>query len=239
MANGPDGEILSIVVPSYREGERLLEALDALRDVVPHADVVVAASGESAATRDAARSRGARWLDAPHPSRGDQLRRGAELARGGTLWFVHADTRLPPGAGEMIRAALAAPGVAGGAFRLRFDARHPVFEGLARMSALSWTASFLGDQAMFCRRDAYESAGGFAAVPLFEDVDLARRLARVGRLVRLGASVTTSARRFTRRGPVRQLATNAALLLAYHAGVDPARLARRYAPERPGPAAGA
>jgi hypothetical protein len=53
----------------------------------------------------------------------------------------------------------------------------------------------------------------------------------VGRLVRLPQSVTTSARRFDRHGPARQIARNALLMAAYRAGVPPARLHRWYSPD--------
>ncbi|MEO5988968.1 MAG: glycosyl transferase family 2, partial [Candidatus Eisenbacteria bacterium] len=87
-----------------------------------------------------------------------------------------------------------------------------------------------------CTRDAYDAVGGFRPEPLFEDVDMATRLARVGRLIRLRQAVTTSARRFKGNGAYRQLATNALLFAAYCAGVEPRRLSAIYQPnqgERP------
>ena len=82
-----------------------------------------------------------------------------------------------------LRAELARPRVAGGAFRLAFDAEHPALALLARMSSATWPLAFLGDQGFFCRRDDYDAIGGHRPWPLFEDVDLAERLARRGRLV--------------------------------------------------------
>ncbi len=229
------GDALSVVLPSFREGDRLIASVRAARAVLGDAQLVVSAHDEPAAVRDAARAEGATWVEVDEPNRGLQLRRGAEQAQGGTLAFLHADTRLPEDAAPLVRAAVATPGVAGGAFRLRFDTRHPVLDALARLSAVRWTTSFMGDQCLFCSREAYDAAGGFQTQPLFEDVDFARRLARVGRLVRLPGAVTTSARRFVERGPLRQAATNAALLAAFHAGVSCGRLASVYAARRPHP----
>ena len=216
--------MLSVIMPSWREGPRLLEAIRAVRIAVDAAQIVVVACEERGPVREAACAEGVVWIEAPRPCRGLQLALGGERAAGDALAFLHADTRLPFGAGKLIECALAKPGVAGGAFRLRFDLAHPVLDLLARLSALSIIPSFLGDQCIFCSRAAYRAAGGVRAVHLSEDVDFARRLARIGRLVRLPQEVTTSSRRFKRRGPLRQLLGNAALLLAYHAGVGTERL---------------
>lgn len=224
------GESLTVIMPSRREGPRLLEAIRAARMAIGEGELVIVACEESADTRDFARAEGVTWIDAPRANRGLQLKLGAERARGRQLVFLHADTRLPIDAGRLVREALSEEGVAGGAFRLRFDRTHPVLELLARMSGLTLSMAFLGDQCLFCTRSAYDSAGGFRALPLFEDVDLVGRLARIGKLVRVRQRVTTSARRFMRNGPFRQFATNAILLFAFHAGVSPARLSGLYEP---------
>jgi hypothetical protein len=62
-----------------------------------------------------------------------------------------------------------------------------------------------------------------------EDLELSRRLARVGRLAVLPATSTASARRFTEHGTLRLLVFMQWLKALYFAGVDPAELARRYA----------
>ena len=231
------GDALSVIIPSWREGPRLLESVRAARSAAGEAELVVAGAEEPDDVRAAVQALGVVWVDAPRPCRGLQLDLGAQRASRDRLVFLHADTRLPDGAARLIHDALAAPGVAGGAFRLRFDRAHPVLDALAWTSALRLPSAFLGDQGLFCTRAAYRAAGGFRPQPLFEDVDLARRLARVGRLVRLRQAVVTSARRFEARGPLRQLVVNAALYLAYRAGVSPRRLSAAYAPSSPGPSA--
>jgi len=229
------GDAISVIIPAWREGPRLLDAVRAARVACADAELVIVAAEERADVHDAVRAEGAAWVEAPRACRGLQLALGAGRTTGRLLVFLHADTRLPPGAGRMIREALARDGVAGGAFRLRFDRAHPVLDALAWMSGMTLASSFLGDQCLFCTRDAYQAAGGFRPEPLFEDVDLARRLARVGRLVRLRPAVTTSSRRFTSNGPLRQLATNALLMLGYHAGVSPVRLSAIYREPAPAP----
>jgi len=133
------GDRLSIVVPSRGEGAGLARCLAALVRMEAADEIVVAAHGEPVRlARRARRCARLVWVDCPQPGRGLQMNAGACSAHGELLLFLHADTRLPRGAAGMVRAALADPRVAGGAFRLGFDARHPVLDLLARCSAVDW-----------------------------------------------------------------------------------------------------
>jgi GT2 family glycosyltransferase len=85
-----------------------------------------------------------------------------------------------------------------------------------------------GDQAMFVRRDAFQAAGGFAAIPLMEDVELCKRLRRVSRPLCLRERVVTSGRRWEKDGVLNTVVLMWRLRLAYFLGADPKALARRY-----------
>ncbi len=225
------GDVLSVIIPSRQEGETLLGSLAALAMIPGVDEVVVAAWGERAAVRRwAGRCPRLRWVECPVAGRGAQLNRGAAAARGTLLLFLHADTRLPPDAAQAVRRALERPDVAGGGFRLAFDAAHPALRLLERLSALSWRTAFFGDQGFFCRRADFAAVGGYPEMPLLEDLGLARRLAGRGRLVRLRECARTSARRFLATGPWRQLAINAAIVTLHGSGVPAAALARFYRP---------
>lgn len=225
------GDVLSVIVPTRNEGGMLLRGLAALTGVPGVDEVVVAAWGERAAVRRRAeRCARLRWVECPDAGRGAQLNRGAAAARGTLLLFLHADTRLPPDAARAVRRAIARPDVAGGGFRLAFDATHPALRLLERLSALPWRMAFFGDQGFFCRRADFVAVGGYPELPFLEDVGLARRLAGRGRLVRLPDRALTSARRFLAAGPWRQLAINAAIVTLHRGGVPAAALARFYRP---------
>ncbi|HEX7124923.1 MAG TPA: TIGR04283 family arsenosugar biosynthesis glycosyltransferase, partial [Thermodesulfobacteriota bacterium] len=189
--------------------------------------------GSADATVEVARRAGATVLAAPR-GRGRQLAAGADAATGDVLLFCHADCRLPAGWATAVRAALAAGrDVVGGAFRLGIASPRP---SLAIVAASANVRSRLtghpyGDQALFVRAEAYRAVGGFAPLPLMEDIDLCRRLWRVGRLVQLDLAVRVSARRWEREGTLYATLRNAVLAGLFYLGVDPARLARWYRPE--------
>jgi rSAM/selenodomain-associated transferase 2 len=159
---------------------------------------------------------------------------GAAAARGEVLLFLHADTRLPEDAGDVVARALVDPGVVGGFFAIVLDApgwRYRLTERLISVrSRLTGIAT--GDQAIFVRRAVFEALGGFASLPLMEDVELMHRLRRRGRVAALPEAVITSARRWQGRGFWRTVLLMWSLRLAYYAGVAPSTLARWYTDAR-------
>ncbi len=90
-----------------------------------------------------------------------------------------------------------------------------------------------GDQAIFVKRTAFAQIGGFADIPLMEDIVLSRRLRQLGRPACLRQKVTTSGRRWEKQGVLRTVFTMWWLRLRFFFGTDPAKLAREYgyAPE--------
>jgi rSAM/selenodomain-associated transferase 2 len=194
---------------------------------------VVVDGGSGDGTADLARAAGARVLTAPR-GRGPQLNAGAAAARGDVLLFLHADVTLPADAPAWVARALADPRAVAGAFRIRTVAErvHPLAPLLrladvrARVARLPY-----GDQALFVRRSAFTRAGGFPDQPLFEDVELARRLRRLGTIVTVPATVRVSGRRFLAH-PVRAMLAMRLFPLLYRLGVPAERLARLYGSPR-------
>lgn len=217
---------VAIVVPTLDEEEALRHNLEAALAVAD--ELIVSDGGSSDDTRALARGLGARLVTGP-ACRGGQLNRGAAATRSPILLFLHADTRLPPGAVANVRQALAR-GAVGGAFALRFDTPHPLMRFGAGVINLRTrlTRAPLGDQAQFVTRAAFEELGGYRDWPILEDLDFALRLRRHGRLAILSPPVVTSGRRFLARGMVRTVATNWLIWLLYWAGWSPHRLARLY-----------
>jgi rSAM/selenodomain-associated transferase 2 len=218
------------VIPTLNAARHLGATLAALApargDLVR--EVVVADGGSTDGTPDLARSLGARVVAAPR-GRGPQLRAGGEAADASWLLFIHADTRLAPGWTAAAEAFMRTGEARAATFRLRLDDDAPAARRLER--AVAWRTRALGlpygDQGLLIPRDLYRSLGGYAPVPLMEDVDLARRLGR-HRLALLDADAVTSAERYRRSGYLARSSRNLALLALYFAGVRPERLARLY-----------
>jgi rSAM/selenodomain-associated transferase 2 len=223
--------VLSVIVPTLDEEAALAATLEAVRRSAPDSEIVVVDGGSRDRTREVARRIPGVRVVTSERGRGIQMNAGAAAARGDVFLFLHADTHLPPDAGALLAAALRDAGVVGGSFVLDFDVFHPLLwlSSIPSRLNLPWTT--YGDQAFFCRRWAFEEAGGFPPEPLFEDVALQSRIRRFGRCTKIRRPVTTSARRFLRVGVLRQQLLNLTLLVAYQLGVSPGRLAAWYGRE--------
>lgn len=219
---------VSIVVPALNEAARIEACLRRLRSDFPGCELIVADGGSTDGTVDLA-ARYAPTIGAA-AGRATQMNAGAAVSSGDILWFIHADCRVPADALELLRQALLDPGVVGGGLHLSFDQRSVGLDYLAassnvRARRLKW---IFGDQAMFVRREVFDSVGGFPRLPLMEDLEMSRILRRRGRLVVLPTTVTASARRLVEHGVWRMTVLMQLLKLQYLLGVDPERIRRRY-----------
>ncbi len=221
---------LSVVVVMLNEERTIAATLGALRRGAPEAEIIVADGASEDRSVELARPHCDALLSAPR-GRAAQMNAGARRARGEVLAFVHADTIVPATFAADIEGALADPRVAGGRFDVRLDDPHPLCGLIGALismrSRLSHTAT--GDQAIFVRREVFESLGAFRDLPICEDLDFARRLKRAGYVACLRSKVVTSARRWRRGGIIRTVLRMWTIRALYLAGVSPARLARRYA----------
>jgi rSAM/selenodomain-associated transferase 2 len=228
----------SVIIPVYRDAaalERTLASTDfsAAELIVPVAREDSSLAGLRASRKDIV------WVDAPR-GRAFQMNAGAAFARGDWLVFVHADTRLPAGWRQDIEDANRDRRVAAGCFRFALDSdalMARVIELGVRLRVAVLGLPY-GDQAIFVRRAIFEAMGGYAHLPIMEDVDLVRRLRRRGRLFRSPKPAITSARRWERDGWIGRTARHLLLILLYFSGVSPDRLihldaARRDHPEPP------
>ncbi len=221
---------LSIVIPTLEESAAITTTLSALQPLRERGhEVIVVDGGSRDATLLIARLLADRAFVAA-PGRSAQMNAGAAKARGDTLLFLHADTLLPAQADAAIADALA-HGRRWGRFDVTIRGRPRVLKLVGAMMNLRsrLTGIATGDQAIFVERALFDAVGGFAAIPLMEDVALSTTLKRTaGRPASLALRVETSGRRWETRGPWRTIFTMWRLRLAYALGADPHRLARDY-----------
>jgi rSAM/selenodomain-associated transferase 2 len=220
---------LSIVVPVRNEAAGIVFHLQQLSPLRRRSHEVIVVDGSSS---DGTAALAAPWADHvvhSSPGRARQMNTGAAQAHGDVLLFLHADTQLPANADSLIAQAMA-DGARWGRFDVRIVGRAWMLRVVAAMmngrSRLGGIAT--GDQGIFVQTALFQQLGGYAELPLMEDIDLSRRLRAHAAPACLRARVLTSGRRWEQRGVWRTILLMWWLRWRYWRGADPQALARLY-----------
>ena len=163
--------------------------------------------------------------------RGHQMNFGAERASGDILLFLHADCTLPEEGFRIIRNVLKDNRIAAGAFDLSIvhpKLRFRIIEFGANLRSRITSIPY-GDQGLFMKREVFEQLGGFADIPLMEDIEISGRLRRMGRIIFIRPPIKTSPRRWLKEGPVFTTLRDWAIAVSFaFFKVSPYRLMKYY-----------
>lgn len=224
---------ISFIIPVLNDLEALKRLLPALQEYRNQGhELLIVDGGSTDGSVTYARSLADRIL-MTGTGRGRQMNLGAENARHDILFFLHADSQLPPDAGNLIIKAMSQPGKSWGRFDVRLDAYGAAYTLIAFMMNLRSRVSGVatGDQGIFVRKQCFQKAGSYADIPLMEDIALSKALRKSAWPVCLHEKLVTSARRWRNQGLVKTIVLMWWLRLAYIAGVSPATLAKWYTPK--------
>ena len=217
---------ISVIIPTLNAAEGLLRTIKSVKFAAD--EVIVVDGGSTDESVQIAKEAGAKVIKTGR-GRGLQLSVGAREATNDHLLFLHADTHLGPNWLEMA-INLFLKGQKAGVFKFAledqsFFARSvEVFVSL-RCRSLGWA---WGDQGLLINRKLYLAVGGFnPTMPLFEDVDIIRRIGKP-RLEILDEKAITSATRYLRGGYLWRSLKNLCCLISYFLGVSPASILRFY-----------
>ncbi|CCQ75331.1 TIGR04283 family arsenosugar biosynthesis glycosyltransferase [Magnetospira sp. QH-2] len=222
--------MLSIVIPTLNAAARLPDCLKALSEPPMEAEIIVADGGSVDGTPVLAKRLGALVIKGP-VGRGPQLAEGARQAHGQWLLFLHGDTVLAPEWKQAVTDFIADPlnRERAGYFRFKLDDDNGAARRMEKMVAWRCETFNLpyGDQGLLVSRSYYDKIGGYARIPLMEDVDILKRIGLV-RLQELQADAVTSADRYRRDGYVLRPLRNLSLLALYLLGMEPEQLVKYY-----------
>ncbi len=220
---------VSIIVPVLNEALTMDAVLNHLARTFPDCELIVVDGGSSDHT--VATAQPYAMVIISERGRARQMNTGAKVSSGDILWFVHADSYVYAASLSTILQTMENPAVVGGGLTLQFQ---EATVGLRMIAALSnlrarWLHWIFGDQSLFVRRHAFEAVGGFPLLPIMEDLEISRRLKRIGQLVLLPTTSQTSARRFLENGTGRTFLRMQLLKIAYFLGMPPEDLVKHYA----------
>lgn len=217
--NRPVGDTrIAVVIPTLNEEVAIGAALESISRQKTDLDrVIIADGGSTDGTLATADRYGVTIVRVGRRGRGCQVHGALQNIVDDIVIIMHADMVVAPGALSLIRQKLEeSPNCPGGCLGHRFDSTSWLFrltewwDTRRARRGLSF-----GDQAQFFRRERLDILGGFPDQPIMEDVELSRRLRRLGRPMYLDCPVVVSARRFTRLGWFRTVVANFGIRLVY------------------------
>lgn len=220
---------LSIIIPVLNEEDFIRKSLQSAKKLKPN-EIIVVDGGSFDKTREIAIEEGAVMIESPK-GRGIQLNRGASVAKGDILLFLHADAHIADA--ESINIERFIDKFDGGFFRLKFDRPSistSIVEFFANLRSRLFQLPY-GDQAIFIKRDLFEKLGGFKEYPFLEDMDFVMRARKQVRLKYIPHPVLVSARRIRKDYPLSPIIVslrNVFIALLFLLGVSPYRLIRLY-----------
>lgn len=227
----PQSLRLSIIMPVRNEAHALVRQESTLLGLRNQgAEVIVVDGGSQDASVRIARRMATSVLRSP-PGRARQMNAGARVATGDILVFLHADVLLPPGdIVDWLPTQHLGNLPVWGFFPVRLDSPEWLYRLIAAGINVRARAAGIvsGDQALWVRRDCFETVGGFSDIPLMEDIEFARRLNKRCPPAAARVPVCVSARRWKRGHPVRLVLRMWALRVAYAFGVPPRHLVGHY-----------
>jgi rSAM/selenodomain-associated transferase 2 len=219
---------ISVIIPTLNEAEHIgATILSICTNANP--EIIVVDGGSTDTTLDLATANGVTVLNAPR-GRARQQNFGAAAASGEILFFLHADTKVPPDYVHLIRQALEVLGVSAGAFSLGIAEPDSGLRAITRIANLrsKWLQLPYGDQGLFLPARLFLDLNGFPEQPIMEDFAFVRKLQNHGRVITLPQTVITSSRRWQQLGLWRTTYINQLMVFGYYLGVAPATLARLY-----------
>ena len=232
--------MISVVIPTLNAEEGLARTLACL---VPAAvdglvrEVIVVDGGSTDHTLVIADGAGVEIIEM-EAGRGAQMKAGAARARFPWLLFLHPGAELEPKWAreadqfmERIDDGRLSP--RGATFRFRLDDFGMAPRTIEALLALRTRLLKLpyGGQGLLIPRRLYDEVGGYRALPVMEDVDLARRLGW-RRIVPFASRVVASATPYRRDGYFKRLLRHQMCLMLYFLRVPPSKIAGLYSTRR-------
>lgn len=193
---------ISIIVPTLSEAKTIRDNLNQLV-LSKNEELIVVDGGSTDATVSIAHEFTDKVYSAKN-GRASVMNFGAEKASGDILLFLHADCVLPDNAFHLIRKSLGNGAVAAGAFNLSIDdpgLKFRIIELGVNLRARV-TRLLYGDQGMFLKKEVFSRIGGFADIPLMEDIEISLRLKKFGKIIFVNPPIKASARRWLEEGIV-------------------------------------
>lgn len=222
--------MISIIIPTYNEADQIGQTISkTMAASGPHqTEIIVVDDGSTDDTVALAKKCRVITVRSERKGRGAQMNRGASVAKGEILYFLHADSIPPQNFTNYIYDAINA-GAISGCFRLQFDYNHWFLRANCWVTRFNINAIRFGDQSLFITKDVFLKSGGFREdLLVMEDQEIIHRIKKRGKFKVMNAAVTTSARKYHDNGIYNMQAIFFRIWLLYYLGFSQQYLLKVY-----------
>ena len=223
-------QAISVIIPIYNESSNIDKLLELKASLEHNCEILIVDGGSTDGTIERLEENGFSVKHSPKKGRANQMNYGASLASGDVLWFVHADSKLPPNALALMQEVLERDYKIG-CFHLRFDSKNLLMyiNALFSNMRVRFRNIAFGDQGIFIRKDLFNQIGGFAPIPLMEDYRLSLDITKKGYKIGMAkGKITTSERRYTQGGRWKTIRLMWSLQRKFRRGDDIEEIAGMY-----------
>lgn len=224
---------LSVIIPTINEEKYLKNTITHLREnsFTQPFEILVVDSGSTDQTTWIAESKEVVLLhfQPKIKGRGSPLNYGADRAKGETLLFLDADTKVPKYYDLHINKALEDEKNIGGAFEFALDGNKLGFRIVELINRIRYRLRkrYYGDQGLFVRKEIFDKVGGFPETQLLESAYLCAKLQKEGNLVLIKREIKTSPRRF-RKGIIKPFGFDIKIWFLNLIGFDVNKYSEKY-----------
>ncbi len=218
--------MFSIIIPTFNEADQIAQTISKVKSAngQHEAEIIVVDGGSTDETISIAQACGAITLLSERKGRAAQMNKGAAVARGKILYFLHADS-IPPQCFTAQIINSYEKGAVSGCFRLAFDYSHWFLKANCWFTRFNVNAVRFGDQSLFVTKEVFEKCGGFREdLLMMEDQEIIHRIKKYGSFKVMDDVVITSARKYLDNGVYRMQGIFFRIWSLYYLGYSQERL---------------
>lgn len=221
--------MISIIIPVYNEAAVIAQNIFHIRKTcaTDEIEIIVVDGGSSDETIANAEKVEAIVVKSGK-GRAKQMNKGASVAKGELLYFLHADSIPPANFDQSILNAYHY-GAKIGCFRLAFDVEHWFLKANSWFTRFDVNAVRFGDQSLYVSKEIFLKSGGFREdLLIMEDQEIIHRLKQHGNFTVMNDYVTTSARKYLDNGIFRMQGIFFRIWTLYYLGYSQEKILKIY-----------
>jgi len=216
-------KLISIIIPTLNEEENLAELLPYLQKHKGDKTEIIVADAYKTTdlTSQICKNNQIKRIECNQCSRAAQMNKGASVATGDILYFVHADARPPSSFYDDINATIS-DSFDFGIFSYRFDSDSFLLAINARFTKKKGLFTGGGDQSIFMKKETFRRLGYFdTSYCIMEDFKLFHKALKMGLKYKIVTNdVVVSARKYEKNSYLRVNFSNLVAFTMYHLGMQ-------------------